>query len=225
MPDKGEIVLAGAARTPMGKFGGGLSTVAATALGATAIEGSLAKATMQPDKIDYTIMGNVLQAGVGQAPARQAALAAGVPPTVSALTVNKVCASGLTSVVLAAQAIQCGDADAVIAGGMESMSRAPHLIVDQRTGFRMGSVEALDHMVNEGLWCATENRHMGGSAEAIADKYGITREAQDELALRSHRRAVAAAGEGAFDREIVAGGGQAAPGDGHHRPRRRPAAR
>jgi acetyl-CoA C-acetyltransferase len=203
MAPKEQIVLAGAARTAMGKFGGGLSTVHATALGARSIEGSLAKANMQPDQIDYTIMGNVLQAGVGQAPARQAALAAGVPPTVSALTVNNVCASGLTSVVLAAQAIQCGDAEAVIAGGMENMSRAPHLIVDSRTGFRMGSVEALDHLVNEGLWCATENRHMGGSAEAIADKYGITREAQDELALRSHQRAVAAAGEGAFDGEIV----------------------
>jgi acetyl-CoA C-acetyltransferase len=187
----------------MGRFGGSLSTVAATALGARAIKGSLEKANMEPDQIDYTIMGNVLQAGVGQAPARQAALAAGVPPTSSALTVNKVCASGLTSVVLAAQAIQCGDADAVMAGGMENMSLAPHMIVNSRTGLRMGNVDAIDHMVSDGLWCAFQNRHMGGSAEAIADKYGITREAQDELALRSHQRAVAAAGEGAFDREIV----------------------
>ncbi len=203
MTSKQQIVLAGAARTPMGRFGGGLSTVPAPALGARAIKGSLEKANMQPDQIDYTIMGNVLQAGVGQAPARQAALAAGVPDTSSALTVNKVCASGLTSVVLAAQAIQCGDADAVMAGGMENMSLAPHMIVNSRTGLRMGNVDAIDHMVSDGLWCAFENRHMGGSAEAIADKYGITREAQDELALRSHQRAVAAAGEGAFDGEIV----------------------
>ena len=148
-------------------------------------------------------MGNVLSAGLGQAPARQAAIEAGIPPEASALTVNKMCASGMASVVLAAQAVQCGDAQTVVAGGMENMTRAPHLMVNSRTGQKMGDVTLHDHMLTDGLWCPFENRHMGGSAEAIAGKYEITREEQDNFAYRSHQRAVAATGEGGFAEEIV----------------------
>ncbi len=161
------------------------------------------RAGLRPDQVEYTIMGNVLSAGVGQAPARQAAIGAGIPPSSSAITINKVCASGLQAVVLAAQAIQCGDASVVAAGGMENMSLAPHLIVNSRTGFKMGDVQAQDHLLRDGLWCPFEDRHMGNSAEAIARKHGISREDQDAFALRSHQRAVAAAGEGAFATEIT----------------------
>jgi len=197
------ILLAGAARTPIGRFGGGVSTVPAPSLGAASIKESMRRAGLRPDQADYTIMGNVLSAGVGQAPARQAAIEAGIPSSSSAMTVNKVCASGLQAVVLAAQAVRCGDASVVVAGGMENMSLAPHLIVNSRTGFKMGDVQAQDHLLRDGLWCPFENRHMGASAEAIAQKHGITRDEQDAFALRSHRRAVAAAGEGGFDGEIV----------------------
>ncbi|MEE9284895.1 MAG: acetyl-CoA C-acetyltransferase [Dehalococcoidia bacterium] len=198
-----EIVLAGAARTAIGKFGGGLSTVPATALGAAVVRESLRRAGLQPENVDYAIMGNVLSAGLGQAPARQAAIQAGLPAGASALTVNKVCASGLAAVNLAAQAVQCGEAEVVVAGGMENMSLAPHLIVNSRTGFGLGDASVADHLVHDGLWCPFENRHMGGSAEAIARKHGVTRQEQDAYALRSHRRAVAAADEGAFAPEIV----------------------
>ena len=198
-----EIVLAGAVRTPVGKFGGGLSETPATALGAIAIRESLRRAKVSPDQVEYAIMGNVLTANEGQAPARQASIRAGIPDSVSALTINKVCASGLMSVALAAQAIKAGDADVVVAGGMENMSLAPHMIVNSRTGFRLGDVQAVDHMVHDGLWCPFENRHMGGSAEAIAAKHGISRDEQDAFALRSHQRSVAAMREGIFSGEIV----------------------
>ena len=198
-----EIVIAGAARTPIGKFGGAFAGVPATELGAKSIEASLERSGLDPADVDYTVMGNVLSAGVGQAPARQAAIGAGVPDSASALTINKVCASGMQAIILAAQAVQCGDAEVVAAGGMENMSRAPHMLVDSRTGFRMGDVAATDHLIADGLWCPFENRHMGDSAEAIAGKYAVTREAQDAFAARSHNRALAAAGEGLVEDEIV----------------------
>ena len=198
-----EIVFAGAARTPLGKFGGGLSTMPATALGAAAVRASVGRAGLQPDQVDYVIMGNVLSAGLGQAPARQAAIHAGIPAAASALTINKVCASGMAAVALAAQTIRCGDAEVVIAGGMESMSLAPHLLVNSRTGYRLGDVRAIDHLAYDGLWCPFENRPMGGSAEAVAEKHGITRDEQDAYAVRSHQRAVAARDEGLFAPEIV----------------------
>ena len=153
--------------------------------------------------MDYVVMGNMLSAGLGQAPARQAAIGAGIPETVSALTVNKVCASGLWATVLAAQAIQLGDAEMVVAGGMENMSRAPHLLLNSRTGQRMGDARLLDHMVHDGLWCTFENRPMGASAETIADCYGVTRQEQDEFAFRSHQLACAAVDECRFDAETV----------------------
>jgi len=175
----------------------------ATRLGALAIGAAVERAGMPKEQVDYVVMGNILPAGLGQAPARQAAIGAGIPDTVSALTVNKVCASGLWAAVLAAQAIQLGDADTVVAGGMENMSRAPHLLMDSRTGHRMGDARLLDHMVSDGLWCTFANRPMGAAAETIADRYGVTREEQDEFALRSHQLAAAAADDGRFDAETV----------------------
>jgi acetyl-CoA C-acetyltransferase len=187
----------------MGKFMGGLSGTPAPKLGAVAIRAALERAHVAPEQVDYVIMGNVLTAGEMHAPARQAAIAAGIPDHISALTVNKVCASGLTAAVLATQMIKTGDAEIVVAGGMENMSLAPHLLINSRTGYRMGDVKAVDHMIQDGLWCPFANRHMGGSAEAIAAKHGITREQQDRLALRSHQRAVAAQREGAFAAEVA----------------------
>ena len=198
-----DVFIAGAARTPIGKFCGGLSTTPATRLGALAIGAAVERAGVASREVDYVVMGNMLSAGLGQTPARQAAIGTGIPDTVSALTVNKACASGLWAAVLAAQAIQLGDAEVVVAGGMESMSRAPHLLLDSRTGQRMGDARLLDHMVHDGLWCPFEGRPMGAAAETIADRYGITRSAQDEFALRSHRLAGAAVDEGRFDPEIV----------------------
>jgi acetyl-CoA C-acetyltransferase len=198
-----EVLIAGAARTPTGKFGGGLSQVPAPQLGAVAIRAAIDRSGLGPGDIDYTYMGNMLSAGLGQTPARQAAIAAGIPATTSAMTVNKACASGMASVVLAAQAIQLGEASAVVAGGMENMSAAPHLLMNSRTGLRLGDATLKDHMVHDGLWCPFENRHMGGSAEAIARKFGLAREELDRFALRSQQRAGAAVAEGAFDEEIV----------------------
>lgn len=198
-----QVLIAGAARTPTGKFGGGLSQVPAPQLGAVAIKAAIDRSGLEPDAIDYTYMGNMLSAGLGQAPARQAAIAAGIPSTTSAMTVNKACASGMASVVLAAQAVQLGEASAVVAGGMENMSAAPHLLMNSRTGLRLGDATLKDHMVHDGLWCPFENRHMGGSAEAIARKFGLTREELDRFALRSQQRAGAAVAEGTFDEEIA----------------------
>jgi acetyl-CoA C-acetyltransferase len=198
-----DVYVVGAARTPIGRFLGGLSEIAAPELGAVAVRAALARAAVPPEAAEDVLLGNVLQAGVGQAPARQAALRAGIPPTASAMTLNKVCASGLQAVVDGARAIRLGDADVVVAGGMESMSLAPHLLPHARRGIRLGTGELIDAAVHDGLWCAFEQQHMGQAAEAIAAKHGITREAQDAFALESHRRAVAAQRGGCFDAEII----------------------
>ncbi|MBL9094088.1 MAG: acetyl-CoA C-acetyltransferase [Planctomycetaceae bacterium] len=190
-------------RTPIGRLLGGLSSLAAPQLGSIAIRETLVRANVEPAQVDEVIMGNVLQAGVGQAPARQAALLAGLPPTVAAVTVNKVCGSGLKAVMLADQAIRAGDAACIVAGGMESMSRAPHLLVGSRTGFKYGHERILDAMLHDGLWCPFENTAMGNSADYIAASRGVSRADQDAFALQSHLRAVGASGEGRFDAEIV----------------------
>ncbi len=196
------VVIVAAARTAIGRFLGGLSRTPAPELGAAAISGALRRAEVPAGDVDEVILGHVLSAGVGMGAARQAAIRAGVPVTASALTVNKVCASGLAAVVIGAQEIVTGSASIVVAGGMENMSLAPHLLVNSRTGTKLGEARLVDSAVNDGLWCAWENHHMGSSAEEIARKYGITREEQDEFALRSHRRTVAAMDEGHFSREI-----------------------
>jgi acetyl-CoA C-acetyltransferase len=198
-----EVYILSAARTPIGKFGGGLSTVPATELGATAIRAAVERAGIDAASIDEVIMGQVIQAGAGQAPARQAALKAGLPESVSATTVNKVCGSGMKAAMLGAAAIRAGDADVIVAGGMENMNLGPYLLPGARTGYRLGNVTAVDATVNDGLWCATCDVHMGMHAERVADKHGVTREAQDEFALRSHQRALAAIDEGRFRDEIV----------------------
>src|SRR5438270_12587194 len=181
-----------AARTPIGKFLGGLADVSAPELGAIALKAALERANAPPDKIEEVILGNVIQAGLGQNPARQAALKAGVPDTIAAYTVNKVCGSGLKAVMLAAQAIRAGDAELIVAGGMESMSRAPHLLFGARTGWKYGDQKVVDSLVHDGLWCAFENCAMGDSAEHIAAKCGVTRADQDRFAAQSHQRAAAA---------------------------------
>ncbi|MBI2305531.1 MAG: acetyl-CoA C-acetyltransferase [Chloroflexi bacterium] len=195
------VVIVSGARTPIGRFRGRLSTVAAPQLGAVALSAAVERAGLSPDAVDYVIMGNAIAAGVGQTPARQAGIAAGIPPTTSALTVNKACASGLMAVVLAAQNIALGEAQVVAAGGMESMSLAPHLLAHSRRGIPIGPGELVDAMIFDGLWCPFENRHMGNSAEDIARKYNIGRAEQDAFALRSHQRAVAARRN--FDAEIA----------------------
>lgn len=190
-------------RTPIGKLLGGLSSSAAPQLGAIAVREVISRANIATEDVEEVIFGNVLQAGVGQAPARQAALLGGLPPTVAAVTVNKVCGSGLKAVMLADQAIRAGDASCIVAGGMESMSRAPHLLVGSRTGFKYGHERLLDAMIHDGLWCAFENTAMGNSADYTAESRGVSRADQDAFALQSHLRAVAAAKEGRFDAEIV----------------------
>ena len=192
-----------ACRTPIGKFLGSLSTLPAPQLAATAIADVLDRSGIDAKDVDEVILGNVLPAGLGQAPARQAALAAGLPPTITAMTVNKVCGSGLEAVTLADRAIRSGDAQVVIAGGMENMSRAPHLLLGTREGWKLGNREAVDSMIHDGLWCAFENQHMGNSAEYIAQKHNVTREDQDACAVESHRRAAAAQQAGKFADEIV----------------------
>ncbi|MDA1280291.1 MAG: acetyl-CoA C-acyltransferase [Chloroflexi bacterium] len=200
---KGDVFITGAARTPLGKFQGRLSSTPATELGATAIRSAVDRSGLSSDDIDYTIMGNMLSAGLGQTPARQAAIVAEIPNSASALTINKACASGMQSVVLAAQSIQLGESQAIVAGGMENMSAAPHLLVNSRTGQRLGDANLIDSMIHDGLWCPFENRHMGGSAEAIGEKYSITREQQDEFSERSHRLASIAVSEGSFKDETT----------------------
>ncbi|HEX2185251.1 MAG TPA: acetyl-CoA C-acetyltransferase [Chloroflexota bacterium] len=202
-PTLQDVVIAGAARTPVGRFMGGLSAFSAPELGAVAIRAALERAGVEPQAVDGVIMGCVLPAGVGMAPARQAALKAGLPSSVPALTVNKVCGSGLVAVALAAQQIRLGEAEIVVAGGMESMSRAPHLLPGSRAGHKMGEVKLLDHMIQDGLWCAWADHHMGNSAEAIAARHGVTRQEQDAWSLRSHERALAAIRAGALREEIV----------------------
>src|SRR6266571_1132204 len=196
-------VIVGAARTPTGKFLGGLASFSAPQLGALVIKEAVRRSGIAPDAIDEVIMGNVVSAGIGQAPARQAALHSGLPVDIPAFTVNKVCGSGLKAVMLAAQAIRVGDEQAFVAGGMESMSNAPYLLAKARTGYRMGNGEIVDAVVHDGLWCAFENIHMGNEAEIIAEKFGVTREEQDRFSLQSHQRAAAATAAGRFKEEIV----------------------
>ena len=197
------IYILGAARTPIGKMMGGLASVKAPQLGATAIRAALERSHVDPGKVDEVIMGHVVQAGVGQAPARQASIAAGIPTSANATTLNKVCASGLEAINQAAHSIRAGDSTVVVAGGMESMSQGPHLLPKARFGYRMGPATLQDAVVYDGLWSPWDDHHMGMSAEAIAEKRGVTREEQDEYSLRSHQRAVAAINEGRFRAEIV----------------------
>jgi acetyl-CoA C-acetyltransferase len=199
-----EAYVVGAARTPIGRFLGALADVPAPELGAVALRAALERAQVPADAVEDVLLGNVIQAGVGQAPARQAALRAGIPPTASAMTLNKVCASGLQAVIDATRAIRLGEVDIIVAGGMESMSQGPHLLRQGRSGVRLGNAELIDATVHDGLWCAFEQQHMGGAAEAIARKHDVTRRAQDEYALESHRRAVAARDAGQFAAEIAA---------------------
>ena len=198
-----EVVIVSAVRTPVGKFQGGLSELSATQLGSIAVRAAVERAGIRPEDVDECVMGCVLPAGLGQAPARQAAMGAGLSDRVSALTINMVCGSGLRAVGLAAEAIMAGNAEIVVAGGMESMSNAPYLLPGARKGYRMGNQQVVDSMVQDGLWCACENWHMGLSAEAVAEKHRVTREQQDAFAVESHRRAAAAWSEGRFDAEIV----------------------
>jgi acetyl-CoA C-acetyltransferase len=198
-----EAFLLSGARTPIGKYLGALADVPAVQLGATAITESLRRARVQPAAVDEVIMGNVIQAGLGQNPARQAALKAGLPDTIAAVTVNKVCGSGLKAVMLAAQAVRAGDADLLVAGGMESMSRAPYLLFGARAGWKFGDQKVVDAMVHDGLWCAFECWHMGEAAEHIAAKCGVSRAEQDRFAAQSQQRAAAAWASGAFDAEVV----------------------
>ncbi len=198
-----EVVIVSAARTAIGSFGGALSTIPAPKLGAVAIKGALERARVSGDDVDEVLMGCVLPAGIGQAPARQAMIAAGIPNTVGAVTVNKVCGSGLKTVMLAAQAIKAGDANIVVAGGMENMSLAPYYLQKARTGYRMGNGELVDGMVHDGLWDPYNNFHMGKAGELCASEKNIDRERQDAYASLSYRRAQMAVQSGVFKDEIV----------------------
>jgi acetyl-CoA C-acetyltransferase len=198
-----EALILSAVRTPIGKYLGTLADLTAPQLGAIAVAEALRRARAPVDRIDEVIMGNVLQAGVGQNPARQAALKAGLPDTIAAFTVNKVCGSGLKAVMLAAQAIRAGDADLIVAGGMESMSRAPYLLFGARTGWKFGDQKVVDAMLHDGLWCAFEDWHMGEAAEHIASKCNVSRAEQDRFAAQSHQRAAAAWERGSFNAETV----------------------
>lgn len=197
-----EAVILSATRTAIGKFQGALKPLTAPEIGAIAVRAAFERAGIDADQIDEVIMGSVLQAGLGQNPARQAALRAGIPNKVSALTVNKVCGSGLKSVMLAAQSVALGDNELIVAGGMESMSNAPYLLMKGRDGYRMGNGEIIDAMVHDGLWCAFDKWHMGETGEVVAEKYQITRQQQDEYAALSQRRAIAAIKSGRFRDEI-----------------------
>jgi len=204
MSELREAVIISATRTPVGKFLGSLKGFRAPELGAIVVRESLKRAGVKLEDVDEVIMGCVIQAGLGQNPARQAALGAGLPPTVSAVTVNKVCGSGLKAVMMAAQGVQLGDSEIVVAGGMESMSNAPYLVPKAREGYRLGHGELLDSMIHDGLWCAFNNYHMGCTGEVVAERFNVSRSAQDEYALNSHRKAAAAIKAGKFQDEIVA---------------------
>jgi acetyl-CoA C-acetyltransferase len=204
MPDKSRTpVIVGAARTPIGKFLGALSTLSAPELGAIAIREALKRSKVPAEDVQEVIMGHVIQGGTGQAPARQAALKAGLPPTVSAVTVNKVCGSGLKAVMLASQAIKAGDAEVIVAGGQESMSNAPYYVYGMRNGVKLSDQQMVDGMIKDGLWCASCDVHMGSHAEYTAKKAGVSREDQDEFAAASHRKAVSAIEGGRFKGEIA----------------------
>jgi acetyl-CoA C-acetyltransferase len=199
-----DVVIISGVRTPIGKFQGSLEGFSAPQLGAIAVREAVSRAKVDPARIDECIMGLVVAAGLGQNPARQAALNGGLPPTVGAMTINKVCGSGIKSVALAAQAIQTGNAEIVVAGGMESMTNAPYLLPQARKGYRLGNSQIIDSVVNDGLWDVYNNYHMGMTGENVAGKYGVTREQQDEYAVGSHRKAVQAWKECRFKSQIVA---------------------
>ncbi len=198
-----DVFILSAVRTPIGKYLGALADVPAPDLGARAAAEAFVRAMVSPDRVDEVVVGNVLQAGVGQNPARQVALKAGLPDTIPAYTVNKVCGSGLKAVMLAAQAIRAGDADLVLAGGIESMSQAPYLLLGARSGWKYGDQKAVDAMIHDGLWCAFEDWHMGEAAEHIASKCSVSRAEQDRFAVQSHQRAAQAWEQGAFNDEVV----------------------
>jgi acetyl-CoA C-acetyltransferase len=198
-----EAVIVGYARTPIGRFGGGLSSMRAVELGGAAIAAACAHAGVDPDAVEQVLMGHVLQAGQGQITARQAAIRAGVPMEVPALTVNKVCLSGMSAVALADQAIKLGEASLVVAGGMESMSNTPYVLPKARQGLRMGDAQLVDAMIHDGLWCAFEDEHMGAGSDRLNERYGITRQAQDEWAARSHERALDAWKDGRYEGEVA----------------------
>ncbi len=198
-----EVVIAGAVRTAIGKFIGGLSSFRAPQLGSFAVKAALERAKVDPKLVDEVIMGNVLQAGLGQNPARQASIYGGVPVEAGALTVNKVCGSGLKAVVLGTQAIKLGDADIVVAGGMESMSNAPYLLRQARTGYRLNDGTLVDEMVYDGLWDVYNDYHMGNTGELVAEEFNISREEMDEYAYNSNRKAAEAIEKGKFKNEIV----------------------
>jgi acetyl-CoA C-acetyltransferase len=198
-----DVVIISGVRTPLGKFQGSLSDFTAPQLGAVVVREAVKRAAIDPKQVDECIMGNVVSAGLGQNPARQAAIFGGLPPEVGAMTVNKVCGSGLKAVALAAQAIQTGNSNVVVAGGMESMTNAPYLLPQARKGYRLGNGQLIDSMVHDGLWDIYNDYHMGLTGENVAEKYGITREEQDEFALNSHRKAVSAINECRFKSQIV----------------------
>src|SRR3984893_134565 len=198
-----EVVIISGCRTPVGKFQGSLSDLSATQLGAVVVREAVKRAQLDPEQVDECIMGNVVSAGLGQNPARQAAIFGGLPPEVGAMTVNKVCGSGLKAVALAAQAIQTENSSIVVAGGMESMSNAPYLLPPGRRGYRLGDAQIVDSMVNDGLWDIYNNYHMGITGENVAEKYGITREEQDQFAVNSHRKALSAIKECRFKSQIL----------------------
>ena len=203
MADFEDVVIISGCRTPVGKFQGSLSDFSAPQLGAIVVREAVKRANVNPKQVDECIMGNVVSAGLGQNPARQAAIFGGLPPEVGAMTVNKVCGSGLKAVALAAQAIQTENSNIVVAGGMESMTNAPYLLPQARRGYRLGNAQIVDSMVHDGLWDIYNDYHMGITGENVAEKYGITRQEQDEFALNSHRKAVAAMKECRLKSQIV----------------------
>ena len=203
MSEDRQPVILSACRTAVGKFGGSLSALPAPLLGGLAIREAVRRSGADPGEIDEVLMGNVISAGLGQAPARQASIQAGLPPSVGATTLNKVCGSGLKAVMTAASMIRAGDADLLVAGGMENMNLAPYLLPQARSGYRLGDAVLVDALVHDGLWCAFEHTHMGNSAEWIARKFELSREELDAFALESHRKAVAAIDQGRFRAEIV----------------------
>src|ERR1700727_2296197 len=198
-----DAVIISGCRTPVGKFQGSLSEFTAPQLGAIAIREAVKRAPIEPEQVDECIMGNVVSAGLGQNPARQAAIYGGLSASTGAMTINKVCGSGLKAVALAAQAIQTGNSEIVVAGGMESMTNAPYLLPQARKGYRLGNAQVVDSMVNDGLWDIYNDYHMGLTGENVAEKYGITREEQDEFAVNSHRKAISAQKECRFKAQIV----------------------
>src|ERR1700733_5869337 len=198
-----DVLIISGCRTPVGKFQGSLSDFSATQLGAITVREAVKRANLDPAQVDECIMGNVVSAGLGQNPARQAAIFGGLSPEVGAMTINKVCGSGLKAVALAAQAIQTGNSSVVVAGGMESMTNAPYLLPQARKGYRLGNAQIIDSMVNDGLWDIYNNYHMGITGENVAEKYGITREEQDQFAVNSHRKAVSAINECRIKSQIV----------------------